>query len=49
MWSLPSGSACDLINLRQLNLSHNHILDIADIGLNTLNHDDDVAHDDNAR
>ena len=35
IWSLPSGLLCDLHNLRLLNLSHNHLMEIADIGLSS--------------
>ena len=33
LWSLPKDSLCDLVNLRKLNVSHNHILDVLDLGL----------------
>lgn len=33
LWTLPKDSLCDLVNLRKLNLSHNHILDTLDLGL----------------
>ena len=33
LWSMPKNSLCDLINLKKLNLSHNHILDIMDLSL----------------
>lgn len=33
LWTLPKDSLCDLVNMRKLNLSHNHILDTLDLGL----------------
>jgi len=33
LWSLPGSSLCDLPLLRKLNVSHNHLLDLADLGL----------------
>ena len=33
LWSLPGSSLCDLPLLRKLNISHNHLLDLADLGL----------------
>ena len=33
LWNLPTDSLCDLVSLRKLNLSHNHILDVSDLGL----------------
>lgn len=33
IWTVPSGSFCELGDLTSLNLSHNHIVAVADIGL----------------
>ena len=33
LWSLPGSALCDLPSLRSLNVSHNHLLDLADLGL----------------
>ena len=33
LWSLPGSALCDLSSLRHLNVSHNHLLDLADLGL----------------
>ena len=33
LWSLPGSSLCDLPLLRKLNVSQNHLLDLADLGL----------------
>jgi Leucine-rich repeat (LRR) protein len=33
LWSLPGSALCDLPALRRFNVSHNHLLDLADLGL----------------
>ena len=33
LWSVPAGLLCDLDNLKSLNLSHNHLLEVSNVGL----------------
>ena len=33
LWSVPAGILCDLDNLKSLNLSHNHLLEVSNVGL----------------
>ena len=33
LWSMPAGSLCDLPVLASLNVSNNHLLDVADLGI----------------
>ena len=33
LWSLPGSALCDLPALRHFNVSHNHLLDLSDLGL----------------
>jgi Leucine-rich repeat (LRR) protein len=33
LWSLPGGSLCDMTSMKKINLSHNHLLDVVDVGL----------------